>query len=456
MIEFIRNKLQNINAAYSEIHLEKRIITSLVLSNGEIEDINKKVLFNGNIRILNKSQWGFISFSNIENFDKYLEKVIKNNAQIAKHSDLKRKILAHKKITGKFKTTYKIDPFSISLDEKCSLLKNYDKILKKFKKVINRKINYLERREELYYGNSEGSIVSQEKTFTGTSVAGVAREGNNIQICRESWGSYAGYEIVKNHEEEVETIGRTAENLLKAEMIKGGKYDVIIDPKLSGVFAHEAFGHLSEADFIFENPEFKKIMRPGRKFGAKELNIIDDGNMANEAGHIFIDDEGIPPYKTYLIKNGIFNSLLHSRETAFKMKADLTGNARALDTSFQPIVRMTNTYIDKGKYSLNEILASVDDGIYAVDFNGGQTNLEMFTFSAGRGYQIKNGKIKKILKNVTLTGNVFDTLNNIVMIGNDLKFYGGLGGCGKGGQMPLPVATGGPHIKISNVLIGGV
>ena len=456
MIEFIKKKLQKLNAGYGEIHLEKRLITSLILSNGIIEDINKKELFNGNVRILRNKQWGFISFSDIENYDKYIESVLKNSDQVARHSNLKRNILSYRKITRDYKTKLKINPFSVSLDEKYNLLQTYDKILKQFKKIINRKINYLERKEELYFGNTEGSLVSQEKIFTGMAVTGVARDGNNIQISRDSWGEYEGYEIVQAHEEEVERIGKIAEDLLNAKMIKGGKYDVIIDPKLSGVFAHEAFGHLSEADFIFENPEFKKIMTPGRKFGVQELNIIDDGCIENQAGSIFIDEEGVLPEKTYLIKNGIFNSLLHSRETAYKMKENLTGNARALNTSFQPIVRMTNTYIDKGKYSFNEILESIEDGIYAVDFNGGQTNLEMFTFSAGHAYQVKNGKIKNILKNVVLTGNVFETLNNIVMIGNDLRFYGGLGGCGKGGQMPLPVSTGSPHIKIKNVLIGGI
>ncbi|MDD5066963.1 MAG: TldD/PmbA family protein, partial [bacterium] len=215
-------------------------------------------------------------------------------------------------------------------------------------------------------------------------------------------------------------------------------------------------GHLSEADCLYENKELLNIMKLGKPFGIKDLNIIDEGFIPGEAGSIFMDDEGVLPGKTYLIRNGILNSRLHSRETACKMNEALTGNARALDTSFQPIVRMTNTYIDKGPYSFRQILDSVEDGVYALDYNGGQTNLEMFTFSAGRAYRIQNGKIKDIFKNVTLSGNVFETLFNIEMIGDDLKFHGGLGGCGKGGQSPLPVSTGAPHVKVKNILIGGV
>lgn len=456
MIEFIKQKIQKINADYSEIHLEKKYINTIALSNGEIEDIIKKEVLSGNIRILKNNQWGFVSFSNIEHFDKYIELVIKNSNEVARQSHIKRNIISYKKIIKNFKTQYKVDPFSKDLSDKVELLTGYDNILKQFKKIINRKIIYLEKKEELYYGNSEASLISQDKVFTGIAVSGVAREGNNIQISRDSWGGYEGYEIVKNRECEVEEIGKIAQDLLSARIMEGGHYDVIMDPKLSGVFAHEAFGHLSEADFIFENPQMQNIMELGKEFGIGELNIVDDGNLESEAGFIFSDDEGVSPEKTYLIKNGILNSRLHSRETAYKMNESLTGNARALNTSYLPIVRMTNTYIEAGKYSFKEMLRSVDNGIYAVDCIGGQTDLEMFTFSAGRAYHIKDGKIKGILKNVVLSGNVFETLKNMVMIGNDCKLFGGLGGCGKGGQSPLPVSTGGPHIKIKNVLIGGV
>ncbi|MBU1077935.1 MAG: TldD/PmbA family protein [Spirochaetes bacterium] len=456
MIDIIKRNLSRLAASYSEIHLEKRLITSLVLSNGMIEDISKKEVLSGNIRILHKGQWGFVSFSNISDLDGYIEQVLKNVDAALVYSKLKRRIKPYKKIERDFRTDYRIDPRSVSLDQKYNLLVSYDSLLKKFKKVINRKLTYIDKKEELFYGNSEGSLISQDKTFTGMAVVGVARDGNNIQIGKDSWGGYEGYEIVKGHEEAVEEAGRTAQDLLKAEMAGGGRMDVIIDPKLSGVFAHEAFGHLSEADFIFENPQMMDIMQIGKSFGIEELSIVDDGSMKKEAGSVFADDEGVLADKTYLIKKGTLFSRLHSRETAQKMDEPLTGNARAINASFQPIIRMTNTYIEAGTHSLEEMLSSVDNGIYAVDYVGGQTNLEMFTFSAGRAYKVEKGKVKGLLKNVVLTGNVFETLKNIRMIGNDLKLFGGLGGCGKGGQSPLPVSTGGPHMKIENVLVGGV
>ncbi len=456
MKELLKTLIQKSSADYMEIHIDKRNSNSIIFSNGKVEDISNKISLNGNIRILKNGQWAFVSFNDLAGLEKYYEEGIKNADLLSNYSNEKRNIKSNTAVQDDFKSFYKIDPKSISLNDKYELIVNYDNLLKTFKDIVNRKITYLDRTEEIYYANSEGSLIKQNKIFTGISFVVVAKEGNNIQVAHNSEGGYKGYETVQGLEFLVNETGKNAVDMLKAKPIEAGKYNVVLDPKIAGVFAHEAFGHLSEADFIFENPQFMDIMKLGRKFGIDELNIIDEGLIEGEAGLIYADDEGVLPQKTYLIKNGVLNSRLHSRETAYKMGEELTGNARALNSLYPPIVRMTNTYIDNGSSNFNDMISSIDDGIYAVDYIGGQTNLEMFTFSAGRAYRIKNGKITGLLKNVVLTGNVFETLKNIEMIGNDLKLYGGLGGCGKGGQFPLPVSTGAPHIKIKNVLIGGV
>ncbi len=193
----------------------------------------------------------------------------------------------------------------------------------------------------------------------------------------------------------------------------------------------------------------------GRQFGPEGLNVYDDGSLAHLPGYTPFDDEGVLPEKTALISGGMLTGRLHSRETAARMNENPTGNGRAINVMRQPVVRMTNTYIDKGPYSKEDIFSAVDRGIYAIDVIGGQTNLEMFTFTSGFGFEIKNGKRGKMYRDIQLSGNVFQTLKNIKMIGNDLQMFGGLGGCGKGGQSPLPVSFGGPHMLIEEVLIGG-
>ena len=145
---------------------------------------------------------------------------------------------------------------------------------------------------------------------------------------------------------------------------------------------------------------------------------------------------------------------LHSRETAAKMGEQPTGNARAINYSHQPIVRMSNTYIEPKATTFEEMISDIKEGVYAKNWYGGMTSMEMFTFSAGETYMIRNGKIAELLRPVVLSGNVFTTLENIDAIGNDLDMNQG-GGCGKGGQSPLPVSNGSPHITISDCLVGG-
>jgi len=195
-------------------------------------------------------------------------------------------------------------------------------------------------------------------------------------------------------------------------------------------------------------------MRIGRKFGPEFLNISDDGTIQGENGWIDYDDEGVKKEKTYLIKNGILAERLHSRETAAKMGEKPTGNSRAMNYSFRPIVRMTNTFIENGETPFEEMIGEIKNGIYACGYIGGMTDLERFTFSSSHAYRIENGKITSPVRDVILSGNVFETLHNISKIGNDIKLFGGLGGCGKANQSPLQVSDGSPHIYIKNVLIG--
>ena len=267
-------------------------------------------------------------------------------------------------------------------------------------------------------------------------------------------GSRGDLAPVRQLHQEVERLSRQAVELLSAPKARGGEYTVVLDPVLAGVFVHEAFGHLSESDFIYENDRLRELMALGKQFGSRELNIVDTATLPGLRGSYKYDDEGVPAARTYLIREGKLVGRLHSRETAAKLKEKPTGNARAINHRYPPIVRMSNTFIEPGAVSFEDMIGDIKEGIYAKNWYGGTTSMEMFTFSAGEAYMIRNGKIAEALRPVVLTGNVFDTLKNIDAIGNDLDMNQG-GGCGKGGQMPLPVANGSPHIRISRCLVGG-
>jgi len=305
------------------------------------------------------------------------------------------------------------------------------------------------------FGNSEGTLVEQEVSFCGVSLAAIARDGSDVQTGHHSVGDLRGFQICRGLEEKCDHAVKEALDLLAARPVKAGKYTVICDQELAGVFVHEAFGHLSEADFIYENDRLREIMKLGRRFGSDRLTIVDDATMPGEGGSYRFDSEGVPASKTHLLKEGKLVGRLHSRETAALMDEPVSGNARAISYAHIPIVRMSNTYMEPRDDKFEQMLADTPDGIYAKGFLGGQTDMEMFSFSSQEAFLIKDGKLGEKVRDVILTGNVFQTLENIDAIGDDLKMYSGLGGCGKGGQSPLRVADGGPHIRIRNVVIGG-
>ncbi len=243
--------------------------------------------------------------------------------------------------------------------------------------------------------------------------------------------------------------------LLKAPKVEGGTYTVVLNQKFGGVFVHEAFGHLSESDFVYENEKMRDIMVLGRRFGPESLNVYEDGSVPGCRGTNAFDDEGVRTRKNALIEKGVLVGRLHSRETAGKIRERVTGNARAISWEHPPIVRMTNTAIAPGDASFEDLIKDVELGLYALDYFGGQTMMEMFTFSAAYGYMIRKGKLAELVRDVVLTGNVFETLQNMDMFANDFKWAHTGGGCGKNGQSPLPTDVGSPHVRIQTVVVGG-
>ena len=195
-------------------------------------------------------------------------------------------------------------------------------------------------------------------------------------------------------------------------------------------------------------------MSLGRVFGKPILNVIDDGSLRGHPGSIHYDDDGVLAQKTYLIKQGVLVGRLHSRETAGKMGEEISGNSRARDFSFPPVVRMSNIFIDQGETSFEEMVTSIEDGLYLVGAAGGQTSGNTFTLAVQYGYRIRDGKVSEMVRDIVINCNLFETMSDISAIGDDLTCSRS-GGCGKAGQILLTSGMGAPHIKIDNITIGG-
>ena len=346
------------------------------------------------------------------------------------------------------------DPTTVPLAQKKQHLDEYNELIWSTPKIQTSVIGYGDSGRKVIFANSEGSYIEQTKVDLTVRITVIARADGDVQQVSLSEGSSGDFGLMERLHHKVKEAAQRAVALLEAPKVKGGEYTVVLDPILAGVFAHEAFGHLSESDFVYENERLKDIMVLGRRFGAKHLNIVDGAAIPGLRGSYKYDDEGVPATKTYLIREGVLVGRLHSRETAAKMGESPTGNARALDYRHPPIVRMTNTLIEPQNVSFDDMIADIKEGVYVRNWYGGMTSMEMFTFSAGEAYMIRNGKIAELLRPVVLTGNLFTTLENIDAIGNDLAMNEG-GGCGKGAQSPLPVSNGSPHIRIRKCLVGG-
>ena len=452
MEKLIKNALKSAKADHLEIRINEGRGTGVSYVGKELESIGESSMMGGCVRALVNGGWGFVAFNDIENLPRYV-KMACEQATLVGNKDV---ALAETRVISDIvQTPVDVDPADVSLIDKHDLCQKYNNIILSSKKIQTSSVRYVDSHSTLYFANLEGSFIVCKNIFCGVSVMAMAKDGMDVQQAYNSIGDLRGYSKVENFEESCEEVTKRAVDLLSAKPVEAGKHTVIVDPKLCGVFTHEAFGHLSEADFIYENQKLREIMKLGKRFGSDELSIVDDGTLVGEAGYNKYDSEGTPTQKTYLIKDGILTNRLHSRETAAKMDEKPTGNARAISYGSEPIVRMTNTYMESRDQTFEDMLAGVDDGIYAKGSLGGQTNTEMFTFSAEEAYKIKDGKICEQVRDVVLTGNVFETLMNIDAIGNDRVLFGGLGGCGKGGQSPLRVSDGGPHIRIKDVTIGG-
>jgi TldD protein len=455
MRDRIQEALKHSKADYTEIRIEEKESTRAVFRGKDLEVANANIDKGGIVRCLIRNKgWGVATFNNL---DDLLNKV-DQAYQCAQVGSVPEPIeLASVEPVEKVETAeMKRDFRDISLAEKKALAERYNQVmLGHSSKIIDTQSAYADSFIHLTYANSEGSYIEQEKPSVVIFGFAVARDGDNVQQAHESLSSIQGYEYVLNQDELIRKAAQHAVELLDAKPVKAGQYTVVADQMLAGVFIHEAFGHLSEADFVYENPKAREMMTMGRRFGKGILNVYDDGSIPNQRGTTLYDDEGSPARRNWLIKDGVLVGRLHSRQTAAKMGETASGNARAMSYRFAPIVRMTNTAIDNGTTSFDDMIKDIKLGIYACDAYGGETMLENFSFSSGYGYMIRDGKIAEMVKDVILAGNLFTTLENIDAIGNDFKWLNTGGGCGKANQFPLPVGMGSPHIRIQNVVIGG-
>ncbi|MBI2166095.1 MAG: TldD/PmbA family protein [Chloroflexi bacterium] len=451
MRDILEEAIKGHNTDYVEVRVEETRSTHVAYRGRELEEIGEASDLGGCVRAIYRGGQGFVSFNSLSD----LRERAAEAARYARVVGGEKTVLAPVPVVNEVvPAVVKKDPRLVPLRSKKEILDRYLDTIWRTPGVSSATISYADSYKRKVFASSEGSYVEQSRLDVTVRLSVLARDGGDVQQAALSLGSNGDFGLVENLDRDVEELARKAVALLKAPRIQGREYTVILDPVLAGVFIHEAFGHLSEADHVYEQPALREIMTLGKTFGTPLLNVVDGGAIPGLRGSYEYDDEGVAATRTYLLREGVLVGRLHSRETAGKMGERPTGNGRAIGYRFPPIVRMTNTIIEPGKLSLEELLAGVKEGVYVKNWHGGMTSLEMFTFSSGEAYMLRNGRVGELIRPVVLSGNLFSTLKNIDAVGNDLDVNQG-GGCGKGGQFPLPVSNGSPHIRIQKCLVSG-
>jgi TldD protein len=455
MRDRLTEALKGRRADYAEVRVERTRSTRVVFRGRRLELAGESVDAGGCVRVLFRGRgWGTASFTTLDELPRMLDLAEEMSRAIVLAAPIR---LADARVrVDEVIPAVDGDPFAIPLAEKRRYLEHLNGLmLGADGRIADTSATYFDERTEWWFANTEGTYLHEVRPEIGLSAQATARDGDRLERSLESLGLRRGWDSIQDREGMFRAAARHALDLLSAPTVQGGKLPVVLDPRLAGVFVHEAFGHLSEADFVYENPQAREMMTLGRRFGSDIVNIGDDGSAGGLRGTLPYDDEGTPTQRTKLIERGILVGRLHSRETAAAMGEAPTGNARAINYRHPPIVRMTNTYIEGGEGTVEDLIADIPLGVYAVDATGGQTYLENFSFTASHGYMIRNGKLAELVKDVTLAGNLFQSLQAIDRVAGDFQWNQMGGGCGKGGQFPLPVTEGAPHVRFRELLVGG-
>ena len=422
--------------------------TRIVLDNGKLEEIAQVPFQGASVRALFGGAWGFVTTDRVDGLEKEIDLAKRIARKIGRQEDLR---LAEAPSGRSAVVAVKRDPRDLSLEEKVALLREIEDAAK-VEGVSSTQAVYSEMDLTAHYSSSEGLDLESRMTRMGFIISAVAHRNGLYQTDGEGRAGVGGLELFDREDPQslARQVGETAVALLDARAARGGSYPVVLDQELAGVFVHEAVGHATEGDIILEGDSCLEG-KLGERIGSELVTVKDDPSLMLN-GYYPFDDEGSLAQETVLVENGVLRSYLNTRETAARL-GGVPGNARAEGVS-RPVVRMSNTYIANGDWKLEEILEELKSGVYLAGSRGGQvsTGEGIFQFNAKKGYIIEDGERTQLLRDVSLSGKILETLLHVRAVGDDLKYNSGR--CGKSGQL-VPVSDGSPHLLVEQATVGG-
>lgn len=440
-------------AEYTELRAENVSLTSIAYSNGRVDILNSLDQFGVACRVLYSGSWGF-ACGTVDNVESLVDKacsLARAASRVRKRKTELMEIRAHE---DEIKNQFREPPSDVSVEKKisrldrlCTLIKDQDK------RIRTVSLKYKDSHGFKYLMTSEGTHITQEGGYVWNSCLVTGKDNGIMTSVRDRVGStHQGFEYFETETEEIiaRRIGRRLILQMEGKNPKKGTFPCVLGSRVVGVLAHEALGHLAEADFT-PNSSFNG--RLGEQV-APELVSMVDAPTSGGFGTSKYDDEGILMKKVDIIKDGVLTGFLTNREYSWRMDLPVCGAARAENFLFPPIIRMRNTYFDKGDYTDEELFEDIDFGYYCVDYHGEQAQLNSsFWIKTQEAFEIHNGEIGNPVKNLAIHGVATETLFSIEGIGKVLGF--GESFCGKG--QSAAVSSGGPHMRVGKggIHIGG-
>jgi TldD protein len=445
--------LSKVRADYADLRYEIKKEVQIVFSGPELTQIGAATTDGYVLRVLKNGGFSSVVFTREQDGETAIRKAEENALLISRHISEPVRLAPTAVVQDTFLPSLDEDPRTVSMEEKLTLTRSYNQRPFTQEKIVTTQIQYLELAREKYFVSTEGSRIREDLMTTRLGGTITSQDGLLTQSVRVGLGASSGFALLRHQEDLFDRKTAIALDLLKAEPVTGGTYPVILNPDLAGVFTHEAFGHYSEADLIEDSPSMRDKLHLDSLIGHPQLSIMDDPTRPRQLGFYRYDDEGVPCRPVPLITNGVLTGRLHSRRTAARFGEPLTGHCVAEDYRYAPIIRMGTIFIQPGQDSFDSLLARVDDGLYLLNALGGQTSGENFTFGAEYGFKVNKGRIGAMIRDINISGNLYQTLQRIEGIGNDLELSQ-LGGCGKG-QINIRSCHGGPHCLMRDVVVGG-
>ncbi len=409
------------------------------------------------VRVLYNGAWGFATTSDTSDtaISNAAERAAKIARGVSEGIKEKARLAPVKAVRDEATVPMKRSFVDASVETKLEYLTSAYEAVKKYDFVANAMVNYKDTYTVQEFFSSEGAEIKTRTPRIIWTIELVGKKDSQIQSVRRRIGRAQGLEAFDGdlHLKEADSAVSSIVALLNGKAPPSGAMPVIADPGLVGVFAHEAVGHASEGDLVSTgNSCFEGMI--GKEIGNASITIKDDATLPGLFGSYVYDDEGVRTRTKVLIKEGVLNDYILNREAAARLGMEPNGGARADSYHNRPIVRMSNTFIEAGDATLHEMMEGVKQGVYVKGSRGGQVNTSQgfFQFNAQEAYLVENGEITHPLRDVSLSGRTLDILKLIDLVGKDLDM-GHAGICGKGQW--IPVDDGGPHIRISECVVGG-